>query len=264
MPYGAVQLIPGVNVERTPTTLKTGISQSQLIRFRDGLAQKLGGWTALYGSNFAGVPKELHAWQDLNAVDHLGIGTTLGLSVLTSGSVTTITPLTQTDNVAVNFSTVMNSTTVTIVDASLTTLSAGDSVIINTPVTIGGIILSGAYVVVTGGSTYTIAAATAATGTVNNAGAVPLFTTTSGSSTVAVAFANHGLSVGETIVFTASTTVHGVTIAGAYTVQTVVDANDFNILASSQATGNGSGSMNGGNAQFVYYFTQQPVGVLMG
>src|SRR5271156_4922029 len=264
MPYGAVQLIPGIDVERTPTTLKTGISESQLIRFRSGLAQKYGGWQALYGSAVSGVPRELHAWQDLNNADHLGIGTTTGLYVLTNGNLQTIVPRSQTDNVAVNFSTVMNSTTVTIVDASLTTLSAGDTVIINTPVAIGGIVLSGAYTVVTGGSTYTINAATPAVSTVNNAGAVPLFTTSGGSNTVQVTLNAHGQSVGNTVVFAASTTGEGITIQGAYTVQAVIDVNDFDIFVSTLASGGGSFSMNGGLAQLVYYFALQPIGALMG
>ena len=267
MPYGSVTLQPGVNVERTPTVLKTGISQSQLIRFRDGLVQKYGGWKNLFASAFAGVPRELHAWQDLNAVDHLGVGTTQGLSVLTAGQPVTITPRTQTDNVAVNFSTVMTSPTVTIVDSALSVVSAGDTVVINTPIAIGGLVLYGPYVVQSGGSTtYTITAAANATSTVNNAGAVPVFTTSSGSSTVAVAIAAHGLLAidAPTVVFTAPTTGNGVTIQGGYAVSAIVDANDFDILASTMASGNGSFSMNGGNVQLVYYFTIQPVGVLTG
>ena len=41
MPFGGVKLIPGVNVERTPTLNEAGYSSSQLIRWRDGLAQPL-------------------------------------------------------------------------------------------------------------------------------------------------------------------------------------------------------------------------------
>ena len=264
MPYGAVQLIPGIDIERTPTALKTGISQSQLIRFRSGLAQKYGGWQSIYGNAVPGVPRELHAWQDLNNTDHLGIGTTAGLFVLTNGNLQTIVPRSQTDNVAVNFSTVATTTTVTIVDASLTTLSAGDTVILNTPVSVGGVVLSGAYTVVTGGSTFTINAATVVPNTVNNGGAVPLFTTSNGSNTVQVTLNNHGQVVGNTVIFAASTTAEGVTIQGAYTVQAVIDVNNFDIFVSTLASGGGSFSMNGGLAQFVYYFTLQPIGTLMG
>ena len=53
MPYGSVTLIPGINVERTPTLLEAGISSSQLVRFRDGLIQKLGGWQKFYAFSVA-------------------------------------------------------------------------------------------------------------------------------------------------------------------------------------------------------------------
>ena len=265
MPHGAVQLIPGVNVERTPTALKTGISQSQLIRFRDGLVQKLGGWTALFPSAFSGAPRELHAWQDLNAVDHLGIGTTTGLYVLTNGQPITITPLSVTTNPAVNFSTVMNTTTVTIVDVGATNLSTDDMVILNTPVSVGGIILSGAYEIASvGAGSYTITATTPAVSTVNNGGAVPVFTTTSGSSTVTVTLNAHGVSVESFVVFTAPTTGNGVTVQGLYTVQTIVDVNNFTISVAGLATASSGFSMNGGNAQFVYYLTLGPAGASMG
>jgi hypothetical protein len=51
MPFGSVKLVPGINLERTPTLLEAGFSQSQLIRFKDSLAQKFGGWSKFY--NFA-------------------------------------------------------------------------------------------------------------------------------------------------------------------------------------------------------------------
>jgi len=41
MPFGAVTLRPGVNVERTPTLLEPDL-QTQLGRFRDGLFRRSG------------------------------------------------------------------------------------------------------------------------------------------------------------------------------------------------------------------------------
>ena len=76
MPFGSVTLIPGVDVTKTPTLLQASISESQLVRFRDGLVQKYGGWERLYAFNVAGITRDLHAWQDLNDVQHLLIGST--------------------------------------------------------------------------------------------------------------------------------------------------------------------------------------------
>ncbi len=76
MPFGAVKLVPGLNFERTPTANEAGYSQTQLIRYRDGLAQKYGGWANFYPLSVGGIPRALHAWQDLNQVKRLALGTT--------------------------------------------------------------------------------------------------------------------------------------------------------------------------------------------
>ena len=263
MAYAEVKLKPGVTVDWTPTLNEAGISQSQLIRFRDGLVQKYGGWQKFYGLAVSGIPRDLHAWQDLNSVDHLSVGTTTTFNVITSGSLQVVTPQTLLSNFSPNFSTVNTSNVVTIVDPNINTVTIYDSVFFNTPISVGGIILSGLYPIntVTGTTSYKIIAATNATSTVNNAGAVPVFTTVSGSAVVSVALTADGLSTvspNNTIVFAISTTGNGVTIAGAYPAVSITDANDFEIQVPTQATANGSFSMNGGNAQLVYYIALGP------
>ena len=263
MAYADIKLRPGVTVDWTPTLNEAGISQSQLIRFRDGLIQKYGGWQRFYSLAVSGVPRDLHAWQDLNSVDHLGVGTTTSYDVITGSSLQVVTPQTLTSNFSPNFSTVNTTNVVTIVDPNISNVTTYDSVFFNTPVSVGGIILSGLYPIntVTGATSYKIIAATNATSTVNNAGAVPVFTTVSGSAVVSVALTANGLSTvspNNTIVFAISTTGNGVTIAGAYPAVSITDANDFEIQVPTQATANGSFSMNGGNAQLVYYIALGP------
>lgn len=260
MPYGEVRLIPGVNVERTPTLLETGYSSSQLIRFKDGLSQKLGGWQKFYSFAVSGVPRDLHAWQDLNGTDHLAVGTTTQLDIITSGNLTDITPQTVTTNPSPNFTTNAGSPLVTIVDAGIANVTILDSVLFDVPIAVDGLILAGLYPItaIVGTTSYKITASSNAVSGVSNAGAVPSFTTTSGSATVSVALTGHGLSVGKTAVFRASTTGNGVTISGAYTVATVPDANTFTITANAQANASSSFSMNSGDAQFVYYINLGP------
>jgi hypothetical protein len=107
--------------------------------------------------------------------------------------------------------------------------------------------------VIAGGTTYTIAAAMAATSTVAAAGAVPSFTTTNTSTSVSVALANHGLTaMTNSFNVPLSTSVGGVTLLGTYTVQTVPNANTFTISAVTVATSSATASMNGGNAQIEY------------
>lgn len=261
MPFGSVKLRPGINIERTPTLLEAGYVQSQLIRFRDSLAQKLGGWVAFYGLALAGVPRDMHAWSDLNSTNRLLVGTTTQLGVITNGSLTDITPQTLTSDFAPNFSTVSGTPTVTIVDPNISNVTIYVSVLFNTPVSVGGLILSGIYPITTivGTHSYTITAAANATSTVNNAGAVPVFTTASSSAVVSVALTAHGIaSLPATVVFPKATTANGVTIQGAYSINSITSANAFTITTSTVANAGGSFSMNGGNAELVYYITLGP------
>lgn len=262
MPFGSVTLVPGVDVNRTPTLLRAGISESQLIRFREGLVQKYGGWSRFYSFNVAGVTRDLHAWQDLNDDQHLLIGSTTKLGILTSGSYVDITPreLSTSPN-TVDVTTAAGSTTVEIVDADLTAPVTGyDVVMFKTPIIVGGLILTGVYQITqsTGATSYEIEAATAATSSVSNGGTVPVFTTVDGSATVNVAITGHGLVQFDQVTFQTSTTGNGVTLFGSYAVDSVVDANNFTVTVPEQATANGAFSMNGGDPDFLYYITLGP------
>ena len=261
MPIKSVKLIPGVNVEKTPTLNEAGISQSAFGRFRDGLFQKIGGWAQYFFYN-AGIPRALHAWQDLNSVGHLAVGTTSSFGVITSGAVNVLTPQQVTTNPAVNFSTVSGTKLVTIIDASLTGVTTiYDGVYFNTPVSVGGLILSGFYSIIApiaSATSYTITAAKNATSTVNNGGAVPTFKTTSGSAVVEVGLIAHGLANNDTINFPIATTANGITIVGSYVATVASDADKFTISGNTQATSSGTVSMNGAAAQLLYTITAGP------
>ena len=216
MPFGSVRLIPGVDVEKTPTVNQAGISQSQLVRFRDQLVQKYGGWKKFYGFNIAGVPRELHAWQDLNGAQHLLAGTTSSLNVITGQSLINITPQQFSSNTAVNFSTVANSTTVTVVDTNINNVTNQDTVMINTPVSVGSTIISGVFPIVANisANSYTINLPAGAGTTATNTGSLPLFQTATSSNLVNVNFTSHGLSStigGQNVAFQATTTLNGIT-----------------------------------------------------
>lgn len=161
MPYGEVKLLPGVNVERTPTLLEAGISQSALIRFMNSLVQKLGGWVKFYANAVSGVPRDLHAWEDLNQSTHLAVGTTTQLAVITSGSLTDITPQTLTSDFKPDFQSTAGSPTITITDPNISNVTVFDSTLLNTPISVGGIILSGLYPItqIVGTHSYDITAA---------------------------------------------------------------------------------------------------------
>ncbi len=94
MAWGSIILKPGVNVEMTPTLNAGGYAASQLIRFKNALAQKIGGWVRFYPFAVGGVPRAMHAWQDFNEIDRLAVGTTTTLGVITGGQLLNISPQT--------------------------------------------------------------------------------------------------------------------------------------------------------------------------
>ena len=260
MPFAEVKLIPGVNVERTQTLNMAGYSFAQFGRWKDGLFQKIGGWKKFFPLTVSGIPRALHAWQDLNTTDRLAIGTTTSLSIINNNFLADITPQQKTPNFAPKFSTTNGQARVDVDDSNIADVTIYDSVYFNTPVTVGGIILSGAYPIsiILGTTTYRLTTPTTATASVTNGGTVPSFTSVNGSSSVTVTLAAHGLSVGGRINFAIPTTVGGVVIYGNYSVVTVPSSSTFTIAVDTPATSGATISMNGGNAQIVYTIALGP------
>lgn len=260
MPHVTLRLRPTVDTEKTLALNEAGISVSQAIRFKAGLPEKLGGWERFYPFALDGVPKDVHPWADLSGVARLAIGTTAELAVITSGTLRDITPQTKTTNPTPNFTTIINTSTVTAVDPNISNVTTYDSVFFNTPISVGGLTLEGLYPIATvaGATSYTVGDDQSATASVSNGGAVPEFVTTNGSAIVTVNFAAHGKAVGGSFTFPISTTGGGVTILGTYSILSVPTADSFTISATNTATSGATFSMNAGLAQIVYYIALGP------
>lgn len=239
--------------------LRAGVSQSQLIRYRDQLVQKYGGWQKYYQFSVGGIPRDLHAWQDLNNVKYLSVGTTSQLAVIFNNGLQDISPqVLLTNFLPVNITNTIHTAVISITDASISDVTVQDAVLFNTPVSIGGIVLSGLYQIttVTGTHSYQITAASATTTAA--AAMVPSFTATIGSPTILVTFTAHGQSVGSLINLPIATVSNGVTLLGEYKILTVPSVDTFTIAASTQATSSGTFSMNGGNVQLEYKIALGP------
>lgn len=273
MPHASFKILPGVDQNKTPALNEAAISYSQLIRFipdrtLGGLVQKLGGWTKFFPNTIGSIVRCLWAWEDTNSNSYLAVGAEglpagggAALEVVNNGGATDITPQTTIVNIAVDFSTTSGSNEITITD---TGRNADNYDVINlkTQVSVGGLVLFGQYQVYNpGGSanTYKIYAQNSsgepayATSTVANGGAVPEFSTTSGSDFVNVTLADHGFIIGDTFPILIATSVGGVTLYGNYIVTDVVSSSVFTISASTQASSTTTGFENSGNAYFIYY-----------
>jgi hypothetical protein len=225
------------------------------------MIQKYGGWSTFRNLTIESTIRDLWGWQGLTGVQHLGVGATGSLSVITSNLNQPVTPQSFTTNNPPNISTILGSTAVTIVDAN-SSASFLTTVYFNTPISVAGQILNGPYqVTFPGGSnTYQISLPYPASATVTSSGQLPLFTCSSGNSAISVSLpgSNFPNTVGLYQQFIAPTTVGGLTVQGPYQVVNS-SADSFGINLPTQAlTASSSVPMNGGNAQIVYYYTVSP------
>lgn len=271
MPYGAVTLRPGVNTQATPSLNEAGVSQSQLIRYKDGMIQTYGGWTQMSVTSPSTV-RALHAWQDLSENKYLGIGATQNLLVYFSSQNVTadITPQTLTSNLSPDFSTTAGSATVTVLDPN-SGASIYNTVFFNTPIAIGGLFLSGAYPIVSILSTgsYTITASAVATTTSSHTGTLPVFSLTLNSAIVSVLspYSYYISQTGLFYPFDATTTIPSTivpapTIGGRYQIASVVStagsSYTYTIGITQTASATTNVTMNASLAQLVYYVTGGP------
>lgn len=275
MTFMTVKLLPGVHEVQTPLLLQAGIASSNFLRFRDGLPEKIGGWARLpRSSSLPGPIRELWAWADFNAVIRIGAGGDHGLVCtepqqdgnpdLQPSEYLDLTPYwnVSASIPAASFATTAGSSVVTITDpGSNVNTSAG--IDIQNPIAIGGnLVLSGAYSVdtVLSGGAYTIIAPAAATST-SAGGTCATFTTnpTAASEVITVTLPAHGLSGGQGYFIDLPVAIGGITLAGSYTVLSVVDANTFTIGASHLAQPGQTVVQNGGNVSILYWLVQPPV-----
>ena len=174
MPLQKVLLKPGVNRENTRYTNEGGWYESDNIRFRQGMPEKLGGWNRISSSTYLGVCRSLWNWTTLTGANVLGVGTSKKFYIENTGVYYDITPISSTSTLGANpFATVNLTTTVTVTDSSYNP-QVGDFVIFSGASTFNGVTISGEYEVKTvpTGTTYTITSATTASGTGSGGGSV--------------------------------------------------------------------------------------------
>lgn len=261
MVWGAVQLKPGVDTQMTMSANEAGISQSQLIRYKEGLVQTIGGWTNYVSFTLGSTIRDLHAWQDITGTKHLAAAGTSSLNVITSGSNQNITPQTTTTNPSPNLSISSGSNVLTVVDGGANA-SLFNTIYFNTPIAIGPFLINGAYRIntVTASSVYTILLPSVSSATVASSGILPTFAVSSGSNSVIGTLPNNGFTttVGLLQQFIAPTTVAGLTIQGKYQIATVIDSTSFTFNLTQQASASATATMNASLAQIVYYVTLGP------
>tara|TARA_R100000353_G_C6477394_1_gene188187 strand:+ start:18 stop:596 length:579 start_codon:yes stop_codon:yes gene_type:complete len=93
MPITSLKFRPGINKETTSYSNKGGWNDCDLVRFRFGYPEKLGGWEKYSINTFLGSSRSLHAWANLQGNSYLGIGTEIKFYIEESQGYNDITPL---------------------------------------------------------------------------------------------------------------------------------------------------------------------------
>ena len=172
MPLQKLALKPGVNRENTRYTSEGGWYESDKVRFRQGMPEKIGGWERISSNTFLGICRSLHSWVTLVNLTITSVGTHLKYYLEDGGAYYDITPIRATVTLTNPFTTVSGSATVTVTDAN-GGYSNGDFVTFSNASAAGGLTLNGEFqITYATGNTYTITAASTASSSATGGGTV--------------------------------------------------------------------------------------------
>ena len=179
MPLMKLQFRPGINQETTRYMNEGGWYDCDKIRFRYGVAEKIGGWTRYSATTFEGICRKMHNWVALDASNYLALGTHLKLYIEEGTNYNDITPDRKSSTLSSgSLSATSGSAVVTITDNAHGAIT-NDYVTITNATTFAGIPaadLNKEHIITRiDGNTFTITVATTATGTATGGG-TPTFT----------------------------------------------------------------------------------------
>ena len=118
MPYQNIALRPGIVRETTSYANEGGWFDCDMIRFRYGVPEKLGGWVKYSANSFQGTCRALHNWILLDGSNVLGLGTNLKYYIEKGLTFYDITPVRRTASLtAAALSTTNTEKTIRVTDA---------------------------------------------------------------------------------------------------------------------------------------------------
>jgi uncharacterized protein YdeI (BOF family) len=108
---------PGINRETTAYANEGGWWDGNLVRFRAGKPESIGGWTRYTRAQLLGTARSLLTWVALDGTIYTGVGTNLKYYVVRGGNLNDITPIRATTTAgAVTFAATDGSAVITVTD----------------------------------------------------------------------------------------------------------------------------------------------------
>ena len=139
MPLTKFNFKPGINKQDSDLGSEGGWKDSDMVRFRYGQPEKIGGWSLVTSDTLIGAARGQFAWTDLDGVKFDALGTDRKLYIYSEGQFLDITPIRLSADITSVFETTNGSTTVTVNHTSHGA-SAGDFVTFSsTSAAVGGI-----------------------------------------------------------------------------------------------------------------------------
>ena len=142
MPLQKFLFNPGINKEGTDYTAEGGWFDGNLVRFRKGFAEKIGGWTKIIQTSYNGTGRKLLGWVNLAGTKLLGLGTRTKLYIQEGTNFHDITPIRSTTSAGdVTFAATNGSSTLTVTDTAHGA-SQGDFVTFSGAASLGGNVIA--------------------------------------------------------------------------------------------------------------------------
>ena len=175
-----VKFLPGVDKQNTTVGATARWIDSDNVRFRYNLPEKVGGWSSLLSTTISGVARKTHAFVDLEGNRYVAIGTNKSLLIYFEGQLYDITPI-KTTLTSATIATTSGSPTCTITK-STHNLAVGDIIQLDNVTLPGGTGYSNSdfedknfqVITVPSTSTFTITQSSNASGTVSTGGSLSI------------------------------------------------------------------------------------------
>jgi hypothetical protein len=179
MPLQQVRFLPGIDKENTAVGAQGRWVDSDNVRFRYGLPEKVSGWSSLITDTIVGVCRKQHAFVDISGNRYVALGTDKFLLIYFEGQLYDITPV-RAALTSATIATTDTSAVCEITTGSAHGLIAGDIVLLDNVTLPGGTGYVDAdfenklfqVTGITSTTVFTITQSTAATGTVATGGSI--------------------------------------------------------------------------------------------
>jgi len=181
MPLQQVVFKPGIDKQNTTVGAEGRWVDSDNVRFRYGLPEKVGGWASLITDTIVGVVRKQHAFVDISGNRYVALGSDKFLLIYFEGQLYDITPVKSTISSA-TIATTNGSAVCDVTTGSAHNLSSGDIVLLDNVTLPGGTGYADSdfedklfqVTGITSSTVFTITQSTNATATVSTGGSIDI------------------------------------------------------------------------------------------